>query len=110
MTPWSELYAAAEKLRRMTIAARQDLKASRYYGHDEANFTDGINGAVGGAAGELAALFTPDIADGLRARFEEAAAAWPRHDPHTSTAHAAATRRSILAMARSINTTPGDPS
>ena len=119
MTPWGELYAAAEKLRRMALAARRDLKSSDYYDHDEANFTAGINNACGGAAGELAALFTPDLADGLRARFEEAAATWPRHDGHTSTAQAAATRRSILAMARSVNgttggtptdTTTGDPS
>lgn len=110
MTPWSELYAAAEKLRRMAIAAREDLRSSDYYGHDEANFASGINNAVGGEAGELAALFNPDVADGLRARFEEAAAAWPRHDPHTSTAQAAATRQSMLAMARSINGTTGDPS
>lgn len=110
MTPWGELYAAAEKLRRMALAARRDLKSSDYYGHDEANFTSGINNACGGAAGELAALFTPDVADGLRARFEEAAAAWPRHDGHTSTPKAAAIRRSVLAMARSINGTTGDPS
>ncbi|HEX5565841.1 MAG TPA: hypothetical protein VFY14_02690 [Streptomyces sp.] len=110
MTPWAELYAAAEKLRRMTIAARHNLRTSRYYGYDEANFAAGINNACGGAAAELAALFTPDVADRLRAQFEEAAAAWPRHDPHTTTAHAAATRRSVLAMARAINGTTGDPS
>jgi hypothetical protein len=110
VTPWAELYAAAEKLRQMTIAARHDLRTSDYFGHDEANFTAGINNACGGAAGELAALFTPDVADGIRARFEEAAAAWPRHDPHTTTAQAAATRRSVLAMARAINGTTGDPS
>jgi len=64
-SPADELRAAATKLREKVSAARDDLRNSSYFGHDEANYTQGIDNACGGAAGELAASFTPAAGDGL---------------------------------------------
>ncbi|NEA22651.1 hypothetical protein [Actinomadura bangladeshensis] len=58
-----ELRTAANMLRGMIDAARADLTRSSYYGHDEANYTQGINNACGGEAAELAASYTPRLAD-----------------------------------------------
>jgi hypothetical protein len=71
-SPAEEMRAAATKLRRMIAAARKDLRSSTYYGHNEANYTAGINNACGGAAGELAS-FTPEFAEHIVADLEACA-------------------------------------
>jgi hypothetical protein len=65
MSPAEEMRAAATKLRERVIAALGEIDANPYWGGDPDNFANGINNACGGAAGELAAMFSPDAAEAL---------------------------------------------
>lgn len=102
-TPPDELRAAVATLRTKAAAAFKNLKASDYYGHDPANFAKGIDNAVGGAAGELAAEFNPTAAHLAADILDALANSWPTAEAHTTTAPAAAARRAALGFARQIN-------
>ncbi|MFG2001746.1 hypothetical protein ACGFNU_21605 [Spirillospora sp. NPDC048911] len=106
MNPWDEIDTAADKLDKMAAAADDDLNTNPYWGSRcPTRFADGINNACGGAAGELAAMFNPDLARLFARRLRAVGEAWPRHVAVTTTASAAAGRAEVLAMARNINGT-----
>lgn len=56
-------------LRTRVEAARQDMAGSRYW--QGGTFFTGIDNAVGGEAGQLAAMFSPDVADLVADLLEE---------------------------------------
>ena len=62
LVPGADLRTAAKLLDQRIVAALEDLRTNSYFGHHPAGFRDGINGACGGAAGELAAMFNPEVA------------------------------------------------
>lgn len=120
MTPADELAAAVATLRKMTDSAITPFRSEPEPGH-ATNYMIATCGAdhidadrygccancsfIGGYDEELATV----TAALLRARepltvwLETVAAAWPRHDPHTTTATASRERQQALAVARQIN-------
>lgn len=80
MTPVEELRAAAAKLREMRAAALEEMRINPYWHGDPANFALGINDACGGAAGELAAMFSPPAAEHLAALLVSIANEAERHE------------------------------
>ncbi|MER6942522.1 hypothetical protein ABT294_00740 [Nonomuraea sp. NPDC000554] len=62
------LESAVAFLRGKVAAAERDMAESAYY---DGGFYQGIDNAVGGAAGELAALFSPEVAGMVADLLEE---------------------------------------
>lgn len=54
------LHQAAAKARGWAAEARAEMASNDYW---DAGWSDGIQGAISGAAGTLAAMFSPDVAD-----------------------------------------------
>lgn len=57
------LKAAADILESLACAAAEDMESNGYFaGTTEADWREGVDGGLGGPAGELAAVFSPHAA------------------------------------------------
>jgi hypothetical protein len=73
----AELGSLAGLLDKRAHAAVQEMESDAFYwNRDPSTFTQGIDNAVGGAPGRLAAMFTPALALSMAALIREKADQW----------------------------------
>jgi hypothetical protein len=97
-----ELRSAAEVLDEAAADVRVDLHENPYWGSAD-GYTAGVRGGLGGPAGTLAALITPDVAERLAFLLRAAAETWPIHLVRTTTTQKVAIENAWLKLAREIN-------
>lgn len=74
--PALRLHQAAAELRRRAERARAEMAGNDYWAM---GWRDGVENALGGTTGQLAALITPDIANGLANWLDSVAQEAVRH-------------------------------
>lgn len=75
-SPALRVHQAAARLRTAAGRARAEMARNTYWDN---GWAAGITDALGGAGGDLAALFTPDLATGFADWLDEVASANARH-------------------------------